>query len=72
MANRGPGTASSQFFIVYKKSTLPAGYTIVGSVADGLDVVKYVAAAGVTAGSSDATDGSPAQPLVIKTAEIQK
>ncbi len=72
MANRGAGTASSQFFLVYKKSTLPPGYTIAGTVTQGLDVVKYVAAAGVAAGSSDATDGAPAQPLVIKTAEIQK
>ncbi len=72
MANRGPGTASSQFFLVYKDSTLPAGYSIVGDITKGLDVVKYVAAAGVAAGSSDATDGPPAQPLVIKTAEIQK
>jgi peptidyl-prolyl cis-trans isomerase B (cyclophilin B) len=72
MANRGPGTSSSQFFIVYKKSTLPAGYSIVGEVTEGMDVIKYVAAAGVAGGSSDATDGTPAQPLVIKTAEIQK
>ncbi len=70
MANRGPDTASSQVFLVYKKTTLPAGYTIVGKVSDGLDVVKYVAAGGVEAGSSDATDGPPAQPIVIKTASI--
>lgn len=72
MANRGADTASSQFFLVYKNTTLPAGYTLVGDVTSGLDVVKYVAAAGVAAGGSDATDGTPAQPLVIKTAEIQK
>ncbi len=72
MANRGADTASSQFFLVYKNTSLPAGYSIVGDVTSGLDVVKYVAAAGVAAGGSDATDGTPAQPLVIKTAEIQK
>jgi peptidyl-prolyl cis-trans isomerase B (cyclophilin B) len=72
MANRGPGTSSSQIFLVYKKSTLPAGYTIAGKVTQGLDVVKYVAAGGVEAGSSDASDGPPAQPIVIKTAEIEK
>lgn len=72
MANRGADTASSQFFLVYKNTTLPAGYTVVGDITSGLDVVKYVAAAGVAAGGSDATDGTPAQPLVIKTAEIQK
>jgi peptidyl-prolyl cis-trans isomerase B (cyclophilin B) len=70
MANRGPDTASSQIFIVYKKTTLPPDYTIVGKVTGGLDVVKYVAAGGVQAGSSDATDGPPAQPIVIKTASI--
>ena len=44
MANRGPDTASSQVFLVYQKTTLPAGYTIVGKVSEGLDVVKHVAA----------------------------
>lgn len=72
MANRGTDTASSQFFLVYKDSTLPPNYSIVGRVTGGLDVVKYVAAAGVQAGASDATDGTPAQPLLIKTAQIEK
>ncbi len=71
MANRGPDTASSQVFLVYKDTTLPAGYTIVGKVTSGLPVVKYVAAGGVEPGSSDATDGPPAQPIVIKTAAIE-
>lgn len=70
MANRGPDTASSQVFLVYKNTTLPPNYTIVGKVTGGLDVVKYVAAGGVQAGSSDASDGPPAQPIVIKTASI--
>jgi peptidyl-prolyl cis-trans isomerase B (cyclophilin B) len=72
MANRGADTASSQFFLVYRKSTLPPNYTVVGRITEGLDVVKYVAAAGVQAGSSDATDGPPAQPLLIKTAQLEK
>ena len=72
MANRGPGTGNSQFFLVYKDSTLPPNYTVVGTISKGLNVVKYVAAAGVQAGSSDATDGPPAQKLLIKTAEIEK
>ncbi|MCU0294909.1 MAG: peptidylprolyl isomerase [Candidatus Nanopelagicales bacterium] len=71
MANRGPDTASSQVFLVYKDTTLPAGYTVLGQVTEGLDVVKYVAAGGVEPGSSDATDGPPAQPIVIKTASIE-
>jgi peptidyl-prolyl cis-trans isomerase B (cyclophilin B) len=52
----------SQFFIVYKDSTLPApGYTIMGQVVSGLDVVQKVAAGGVEGGS----DGAPKRPISI-------
>lgn len=71
MANRGPDTASSQVFIVYQDTTLPANYSVVGKVTHGKDVVRYVAAAGVAPGSPDATDGAPAQPIVIKSATIE-
>lgn len=70
MANSGPGTASSQFFLVYDDTTLGPDYTVAGKITSGLDVVKYVAAAGVKGGSSDSTDGTPAQPLQIRTAKI--
>jgi len=68
MANAGPGTAGSQFFIVYKDTTLPANYTIWGTVVSGLDVVQKVADAGVAAGSTNPNDGKPAQPIVITKA----
>lgn len=68
MANAGAGTAGSQFFIVYKDTTLPASYTIWGTVVSGLDVVEKVAAAGVAAGNANPSDGSPAQPIVITKA----
>lgn len=67
MANAGPGTGGSQFFIVYENTTLPSGYTIWGEVTQGLDVVTGIAAAGVEGGGSD---GPPAQPVVIETATI--
>jgi len=67
MANAGPGTGGSQFFIVYENTTLPSGYTIWGQVTQGLDVVTGIAAAGVEGGGSD---GPPAQPVVIETATI--
>jgi peptidyl-prolyl cis-trans isomerase B (cyclophilin B) len=47
MANAGPGTTGSQFFIVYEDTSLPADYTILGQVTSGLDIVEQVAAAGV-------------------------
>jgi peptidyl-prolyl cis-trans isomerase B (cyclophilin B) len=65
MANAGPGTAGSQFFIVYKDTTLGPDYTIWGTVVSGLDVVEKVAAAGTANGSGD---GAPAQPIVITKA----
>ena len=67
MANAGPGTGGSQFFIVYEDTTLPSGYTIWGKVAKGLDVVTAIAAAGVEGGG---TDGPPAQRVVIEKATL--
>ena len=67
MANAGPGTGGSQFFIVYEDTTLPSGYTIWGKVTEGLDVVKGIAAAGVEGGGSD---GPPAQRVVIEKATL--
>jgi peptidyl-prolyl cis-trans isomerase B (cyclophilin B) len=69
MANAGPGTAGSQFFIVYKNTTLPPNYTIWGKVVSGLDVVQKVAAAGVQGGGAD---GKPAQPIVITKATTRE
>jgi peptidyl-prolyl cis-trans isomerase B (cyclophilin B) len=52
MANGGPDTNGSQFFLVYKDSPLPAAYTVFGRMsAAGLKVVQSVAAKGVVAGT---------------------
>ena len=67
MANAGPGTGGSQFFLVYEDTTLPSGYTIWGQVTDGLDIVRAIAEAGVADGGGD---GLPAQPIVIETATV--
>lgn len=67
MANAGPGTAGSQFFIVYADTTLPAAYTIWGEIAQGLDIVQDIAAAGVAGGG---VDGPPAQQIVIEQATV--
>ena len=58
MANAGAGTTGSQFFIVYKDTTLGPDYSIWGKVVSGLDVVKNVAAAGVQTGA-----GAPRSPI---------
>ncbi len=58
MANSGADTNGSQFFIVYKNSTLQPNYTVFGSVTTGLKVVDKVAAAG-SDNSNAAGDGKP-------------
>ena len=67
MANAGPGTSGSQFFIVYAPTSLPAGYSIWGTVTSGLGIVQDLASAGVEGGL---TDGPPAQPIFINTATV--
>lgn len=67
MANSGPGTNGSQFFIVYKNSTLPPNYTIWGTVTEGMETIEKIAAAGTTDGSSD---GPLKDPLIIKSTTV--
>ena len=44
MANSGPDTNGSQFFIMHQDQQLPYQYTIFGYVTDGMDVVDEIAA----------------------------
>jgi peptidyl-prolyl cis-trans isomerase B (cyclophilin B) len=63
MANAGPGTNGSQFFLVYEDTDLPAAYTVFGRLsADGLAVVREIASAGTATGGGD---GPPATPVTI-------
>ncbi|MBI5793490.1 peptidylprolyl isomerase [Candidatus Uhrbacteria bacterium] len=43
MANRGPTTNGSQFFILFADAPLPKAYTIFGRVTEGMDVVDAIA-----------------------------
>jgi peptidyl-prolyl cis-trans isomerase B (cyclophilin B) len=66
MANAGPGTNGSQFFLVYEDSQLPPNYTPFGVITEGLDVLDKVAAAG-SDGSNGAGDGRPNLEVRIET-----
>jgi len=58
MANAGPGTNGSQFFLVYKNTTLAPNYTPFGTITSGLDLLTKVAAAGDD-DSNGPGDGKP-------------
>ncbi len=65
MANAGPGTNGSQFFLVYKDSMLPPQYTVFGKIQDdGLATLDKIAAAGVQGGGDD---GPPATKVTVKS-----
>jgi cyclophilin family peptidyl-prolyl cis-trans isomerase len=66
MANAGPNTNGSQFFIMHKDVGLPHSYTIFGNVTDGLDVVDSIADT-----STDPSD-RPHDDVVISSVEIQE
>jgi peptidyl-prolyl cis-trans isomerase B (cyclophilin B) len=68
MANSGPGTSGSQFFIVYKDTVLPANYSIWGTVTSGLEMVQEIADLGVVGG---AANGAPSQPVFIESATVK-
>lgn len=70
MANAGPGTNGSQFFLVYKDSTLPPNYTAFGTIDQtGLATLDKIAAAGVDPASGQG-DGKPKLPVQIKTIQL--
>ncbi|UUO00494.1 peptidylprolyl isomerase [Mycolicibacterium novocastrense] len=65
MANAGPSTNGSQFFLVYQDSKLPPNYTVFGRVDDtGLATLDKIAQGGVAEGGQD---GAPATPVTVKS-----
>lgn len=65
MANAGPNTNGSQFFLVYKDSQLPPGYTVFGTIDEtGLATLDKIGAAGVAGGGED---GSPSLDVKVKS-----
>ncbi len=72
MANTGAANSNgSQFFLVYKNTSLPASYTPFGTIVAGLDIVENVAKAG-SDNSNGSGDGHPKEKVVIESVAIKK
>ena len=72
MANRGPNTNTSQFFIMLADNPrMPKNYTIFGKVVSGMDVVDKIGAAEITPGMNQ-FDGRPKIDLVMKSVSVVK
>jgi len=56
MANAGPNTNGSQFFIMHVDYPLPYQYTIFGKVTDGLDVIDTIASVKTAEGDKPVED----------------
>jgi peptidyl-prolyl cis-trans isomerase B (cyclophilin B) len=70
MANAGPGTNGSQFFIVFEDTQLSPNYTVFGVIDEaGLKIVKDIAAGGQDGAWGDGT-GKPKLPAVITSATV--
>ena len=65
MANAGPNTNGSQFFIVSGPdgTSLPPSYSLFGQVVKGLDVVKAIESVG-------SRSGAPSEDVVIESVSI--
>lgn len=69
MANAGPDTNGSQFFIMHADYALPPNYVIFGHVTEGLETVDKIATAPTRPGGEGS---SPVQPATVTGVDISE
>ncbi|GAA1220060.1 peptidylprolyl isomerase [Kitasatospora nipponensis] len=69
MANAGPNTNGSQFFLVWKDTKLSPAYTPFGKVTAGMDVLQKIAAGGED-DQNGPGDGFPTLPVNIRGVKL--
>ncbi|MFH1561441.1 MAG: peptidylprolyl isomerase [Patescibacteria group bacterium] len=69
MANSGPNTNGSQFFIMHQDYPLPKNYVIFGKISSGLETLDKIAQAEVETGATGESS-KPVTPVTIRTITI--
>lgn len=69
MANSGPNTNGSQFFIMHKDTDLPKNYVIFGKVIEGLETVDKITQVPVT-GNGMGENSKPAEKIILEKVTI--
>ena len=73
MANSGPDTNGSQFFIMLDTVPLNHAYTIFGKVTSGLNVIDKIGQSDITVNPAmGGNDGAPVKPVVMQSVKIVK
>ncbi|EKD43830.1 MAG: hypothetical protein ACD_72C00100G0001 [uncultured bacterium] len=67
MANSGPNTNGSQFFIMHADYPLPPSYTIFGKVISGMEAVDKIANSPV---KPNGEGSSPVEPTIVKSIDV--
>lgn len=68
MANAGPNTNGSQFFIIHADYNLGPNYTIFGELTQGIETLDAIA--GVEVGGPNSS--SPLEPIIVESIEIRE
>ncbi|WP_370542018.1 peptidylprolyl isomerase [Amycolatopsis sp. FDAARGOS 1241] len=72
MANAGPDTNGSQFFLVYGDSSLLPGYTVFGTVgAPGLRTLDRIAAGGIQPDAGTPPGTTPVDGKPVRTTQLK-
>jgi cyclophilin family peptidyl-prolyl cis-trans isomerase len=69
MANAGPNTNGSQFFIMHQTNPLPKNYVIFGHVVSGLETLDAIAESPVTYNTTGELS-QPVEPITLVSVEI--
>ncbi len=71
MANSGPDTNGSQFFVMVGQSAMPKNYTVFGNVISGLETVQTISTVEVLPNPGNPSEmSSPVEPVQLISVEI--